>query len=130
MWKKREIENYFCFPEVLLAYCREGQSNDLFGIAEIDKRIQIMQEAMDEVAKLMDIDGKEIWSPDVKATDEVLDRIFRLFFKKLQLPLTFRKADYYNLAQYLSKEKIDKEVQEKLDLIVKIAKKAKKRKSL
>ncbi|HEX7057220.1 MAG TPA: AAA family ATPase, partial [Bacilli bacterium] len=31
MWKKREIENYFCSKEVLLAYSKYGLTHDLFG---------------------------------------------------------------------------------------------------
>ena len=127
MWKKREIENYFCSPEVLLDYAKQDQPKDLFELAEVDKRVSAMQESIEEVSKLLEIDAKSIWSPDVKATDEVLDRIFRQFFKKLKLPLEFRKADYYTLAKLVPKEKMDSEIIEKLDLIVKVAKKAKSR---
>ena len=63
----------------------------------------------------------------VKATDEVLDRVFRLFFKKLSLPLGLRKSDYYTLVRLLPAAKVDPEIKEKLDFIVAVSRKAKPR---
>lgn len=125
MWAKREIENYFCTQEVLFAWAVHDVADDLFGVAERATRRQAMEKAIADVTHLLDIDEKSPWSPDVKATDEVLDRIFRLFFKEIDLPLTFRKRDYHLLAGFLTKHQIDQEVVEKLDAIVDIASKAK-----
>lgn len=80
-----------------------------------------MQSAIDEVTHVLEIDEKKPWSPDVKATDEVLNRVFRLFFKKLDLPLTFRKSDYHTLAGLVPKDDIDPEITEKLDAIARVA---------
>ena len=80
-----------------------------------------MQNAINRVSELLEVDEKLPWSPDVKATDEVLDRIFRLFFKELDLPLIFRKNDYYRLAGLLEPAEIDPEIVEKLDAIAEIA---------
>lgn len=124
MWKKREIENYFCTEDVLLAYATHDQPNDLFGSAEAERRQQAMRKAIAKVSSLLEIDELDPWSPDVKATDQVLDRVFRLFFKKLNLPLIFRKADYHVLAGLVPKDKIAPEITEKLDAIVTVAKKA------
>ena len=124
MWRKREIENYFCTEDVLLAYATHDQPNDLFGRAEADRREQAMTKAIGEVTRLLEIDELHPWSPDVKATDEVLDRVFRLFFKRLGLPLTFRKPDYHVLAGLVPRDKIDPEITEKLDAIVQVAKRA------
>ncbi len=125
MWKKREIENYFCTPEVLYAWAVHDVEDDLFGLAERDNRQQAMEKAVAEVTHLLEIDEKSPWSPDVKATDEVLDRIFRVFFKEMKLPLSFRKRDYHLLTGFLSKQQIDSEVTEKLDAIIAIAERAK-----
>lgn len=121
MWHRREIENYFCTPEVLQSYARHDLPNDLFGAAEANKRGTAMAESIAEVSKLLEIDEKYIWSPDVKASDEVLDRVFRLYFKKLQLPLQLRKADYHVLAGLVPKDKLDGEIIEKLDAIALVA---------
>ncbi len=118
MWSRREIENYFCTKDVLLAWVRQDQPDDLFEQAEAKKRESSMDEAIVEVARVLEIDDKSPWSHDVKATDEVLDRVFRVFFKKLKLPLTFRKSDYHVLAKLVPKDNIDPDVVEKLDAIV------------
>lgn len=125
MWVKREIENYFCTSEVLYAWAVHDMADDLFGIAERATRQKAMEKAIVDVTHLLEIDEKSPWSPDVKATDEVLDRIFRVFFKEINLPLSFRKRDYHLLAGFLTKQKIDQEVVEKLDAIVETALRAK-----
>lgn len=125
MWSKREIENYFCAEEVLHTWAVHDLPDDLFGVAERDKRQQAMAKAIAEVTHLLEIDEKAPWSADVKATDEVLDRIFRIFFKEMSLPLAFRKRDYHLLAGFLSKRQIDHEVTEKLDAVVETAARAK-----
>ncbi|WP_301103384.1 ATP-binding protein [Propionivibrio sp.] len=125
MWAKREIENYFCAQEVLYAWAVHDVADDLFGVTDRTIRQQAMEKAIAEVTHLLEIDEKSPWSSDVKATDEVFDRVFRLFFKEIGLPLSFRKRDYHLLAGFLSKHQIDQEVVEKLDAIVAVAKRAK-----
>jgi ABC-type lipoprotein export system ATPase subunit len=125
MWQRRELENYFCAEDVLMRFARGQQADDLFGIAEREKREQAMREAIHEVSQALSTLGKpDPWSPDIKATDEFLDPLFRAFFKKLSLPLTFRKADYHELASLVPKNAIDPEIKEKLDAIVALASKA------
>ncbi len=127
MWHRREIENYFCLEEVLLAYARHDLPDDLFGNAESQRREQVMREAIADVTKLLEIDDLNPWSPDVKATDQVLDRVSKLFFKKLELPLQLRKSDYHILADLVPKGKLDGEIGEKLDAIVAVAQKSRPR---
>ncbi len=129
MWRRKEIENYFCMEETLLAYAVHDEPIDnLFGPGEADRRKKVMREAIADVTKLLEIDELNPWSPDVKASDEVLDRVFRLFFKKLELPLQLRKSDYHILAGMVPKENLDGEITEKLDAIMDVAGKAKPRK--
>ncbi|MFQ5597570.1 MAG: ATP/GTP-binding protein [Nitrospiria bacterium] len=130
MWERYEIENYFCMEDVLLAYVGHNLSKDLFGWAQSEKRRESMKESISEVTTLLEIDELDPWSPDVKATDQVLDRIFRLFFKKQNLLLTFRKSDYHILADLVSKDRIDTEIVGKLDAIVKVAKEGKPNRSI
>jgi hypothetical protein len=127
MWRRKEIENYFCMEEVLLAYAGHDLPDDLFGRDESQQREQAMREAIVEVTKLLEIDDLAPWSPDVKASDQVPDRVFRLFFKKLKIPHQLRKSDYHIIAGLVPKEKLDTEIMEKLDAIVVVAKKAKPR---
>jgi ABC-type taurine transport system ATPase subunit len=126
MWRRKEIENYFCTEEVLLAYARYDQPDDLFGRAESVHRERAMREAIAEVTEaLRTLDKPEPWSSEVKATDEFLDPLFKKFFQKLALPLQLRKSDYYVLASLVPREKLDGEIAEKLDALVAVAEKAK-----
>ena len=124
MWKRRELENYFCTEQVLIAYAQRDQPNDLFGRAEAAKHAHAMGESIAEVTRLLEIDDLNPWSPDVKATDAVLDRVFKVFFKKLDVGVTFRKSDYHELAALVPKDKIDAEISEKLGVILDVASKA------
>jgi hypothetical protein len=128
MWRRREIENYFCMEDVLLAYARYDLANDLFGHAESQRREQAMGEAIREVTQaLQTLNRPDPWSSDIKATDEFLDPLFRKYFEKLKLPLQLRKAEYHVLASLTPKEKLDPEIKEKLDAIVAVAERAKPR---
>lgn len=128
MWNRRELENYFCCEEVLAAYARGDTPDDLFGLAERSKREDVMREAIVEVTLALKTLGKpDPWGPDIKASDEFLDPLFKAFFKKLNLPLAFRKADYHQLASLLPREKIDSEITEALDAIVAAAERARPR---
>ncbi len=127
MWRRREIENYFCMEEVLVAYARYDLPDDLFGIAERALREEAMTQSIAEVTKLLEIDNLNPWSADVKASEEVLGRVFRLYFKTLNLPLQLRKSGYHVLASLVPRDKLDPEITEKLDVIVKVAKLAKAR---
>ncbi len=128
MWQRREIENYFCMEEVLLAYARYDLPDDLFGSVERNRRLEKMREAIKEVSEALETLGKGVpWSNDIKASDEFLDPLFKKYFKKLALPLALRKSDYHLLAGLVPLEKIDPEISEKLDAIVLTANKARPR---
>jgi hypothetical protein len=129
MWRRREIENYFCTEEVVLAYARHDLPHDLpddlFSRAERAGRDRAMREAIAEVKQALETFGRpDPWSPDIKATDDFLEPLFKIFFKKRELPLQLRKSQYHVLASLLPKEKMDPEVGEKLDAIVTVAKRA------
>lgn len=127
MWSRREIENYFCTEEILLAYARgDQQADDLFAIAEVQQREQAMRESIAEVSSALQTLGKGIaWSDDVKASDDFLDPVFRLFFMKLRLPLVLRKSDYYQLVRLMAQDQVPAEVLEKLAMISVVAETAK-----
>ena len=126
MWQRKEIENYLCREDVLVAYARADQPTDLFGHAEARRREQVMQEAIAEVSAALQTLGKpDPWSPEIKASDDFLDPLFRQYFEKLALPNLMRKTDYYVLARLVPRNQIDQEVVEKLDAIVAVASQAK-----
>jgi ABC-type thiamine transport system ATPase subunit len=126
MWNSKEIENYLCLEEVLLAYASYGQSNDLFGVAEAKHRKQAMRESIKEVSDaLKTLKGLEAWSADVKASEEFLEPLFKKYFEKLGLsPNLLQKTNYHTLARFVSRAKIDSDIIEKLDMIVAVASQA------
>ncbi len=126
MWKRKELENYLCMEEVLLAYAHGEDTYDLFGAAEAIRREQAMKESIKEITEaLKTFDKPYPWSVDLKVTDDFLDPLFKRYFKKLELPNLFLKNDYHILAGLVPKEKIDTDIIEKLDAIVSVSKKAK-----
>ena len=127
MWKKREIENYFCRREVLLKFAESTAEVDgpLFEHGLKPKRIQVMAEEITKLTSALKLFGKQSpWSDDIKATDDFLDPLFKNYSKELGIPLVLRKNGYSALVEFLSKEEIDQEVVDKLDAIVKVAKRA------
>jgi hypothetical protein len=121
MWQRREIENYFCTREVLLAYAGHGlQENNLFDAPEVQRRIAAMEESIREVESALEtLDKGAPWSPDVKVSDDFLDPLFRKYFSKLNLNSLMRnKADFHVLARLVPPDLIDPEITAKLDAIV------------
>ena len=122
IWQRREIENYLCTQQALLAYARHEQPDDLFGRAEADRRQEIMSQAIREVADaLKTLRNLDPWSPNTKVTDDFLDPLFSQYFKMLGLPNLLRKSDYEILARLLPQDEIDPEITEKLDAIATVA---------
>ncbi len=128
MWTKREIENYLAQEATLLAYARHHQPGDLLGWAEAGRREPVMVECIREItAALQTLGRSDPWSSEVKASDDFLNPLFELFFRKLGLPNLLRKTDYHILAGLVPTHQIDAEVVAKLDGIVAVASQAKPR---
>ena len=117
-WRQRELENYLCRREVLLVFAQsEGERHGGRLFAPIWR--SRMDECIDEIERAIDtLDGPSPWGPDIKASDDFLDRVFSRFYKQLNSPALIRKTDYHRLAEFLKAEDIDPEIREKLDAIV------------
>jgi ABC-type thiamine transport system ATPase subunit len=127
-WRRREIENYLCYPETLLAYA-EQTAGDLGPLFESEMRARqtaAMQAAINEVASALQVLGRpDPFGPDVKASDDFLTPVFQSYFAKLGLRNLMQKTDYHILAKFVPRERIDAEVVMKLDRIAEVAKHAK-----
>ena len=129
MWAKRELENYFCSEQVLMAFAAGRQPDDLFAHAEQDRRREAMHDSIREVSQALRTLGKpDAWSVDIKASDEFLDPLFTDFSRRLGLPLVLRKSEYCDLVKFLPKAGVDPEVGRMLDAIVAVAARAAPRK--
>jgi energy-coupling factor transporter ATP-binding protein EcfA2 len=126
MWTRREIENYLCQPETLLAYAGASGPDTGFGplwdTAESERRRQAMQRSIsDSVPPAALRDPSDPYWVSTKASDEFLGRVFAAFFTSLNLPNLMRKTGYHLLAQHVPQELIDAEVRDVLDAIVAVA---------
>jgi energy-coupling factor transporter ATP-binding protein EcfA2 len=127
MWQRREIENYLCYPEVLLSYAEDvDQAYPLFAYTERGRRKKIMEACIRDIVPPVALrDYRDRWWRDVKASDDFLDRVFELYFAKLELPNLLRKTDYHILAPLVPRTLVDDEIREKLDTILRVAQSAK-----
>ncbi len=117
-WQRREIENYLCHKEVLIAWARDEAEKQIGGSLFSAHWANIMEEAISEIG-----DGSP-WSPDTKASDDFLDPLFEAFFKKLGVDNLMRKTNYHRLVQYVPTDAIDTEVSEVLNRILAVAEQA------
>lgn len=126
-WRRREIENYICTRESLLAWAEaDGKINrvvDLIDQAEAPRRLDAMMQAIEQIeAALSNLRRGSPWGPDLKVSDEFLDPLFARYHEILALPpALMRKKQYYELADFIPLNQIDQEVVEKLDAIVAVA---------
>ena len=120
-WHRREIENYICQKSTLLAWAEaQGrvQHGDLFACSWRDA----MERSVEEVrSALSALNKPDPWSPDLKASQEFLEPLFKKFYAALKLPNLMQKTDYHTLAPHVSPDQLDAEVGEKLDAIATVA---------
>jgi ABC-type branched-subunit amino acid transport system ATPase component len=120
-WQRREIENYLCREEVLIAYARETAEGDLFAHGNE----ATMRECINDMsAALATLGHADPWSGDIKATDQFLDPLFRNYLTALGLPILMDKSSYHELAKFLTPDMIPHEVNDKLDRIAEVAQQA------
>jgi len=128
-WRRREIENYFCYPETLQAYATQtaeaAAAGPLFGKAEAEHRLATMRQSINDLETALKTLGKgSPWDAQSKVSDDFLTPLFQNYFKKLGLPNLMAKKNFYELAFFVPAHKIDDEIREKLEAIVQVSKSA------
>lgn len=131
-WRRREIENYLCSRETLLAYAKHSPAcespGDLFSLRESDKRQRVMSDAIEEIAKALENLGRgSPWDANTKVSDDFLLPLFRRYFKTLGLPDLMEKKQFYELVDYIPEDQLAPEVEEKLKAVVQVWKAARPR---
>lgn len=107
-WIRREIENYLCQPETLIAFA--------------GSHAEAMKAAIrDHVAPAVLRDPDDPWWKTVKASDEFLDRVLPAFYRSLGTRPEMPKAEYYRLVDYIPAGQIDPEVVAVLDTVHEVA---------
>jgi hypothetical protein len=128
MWTRREIENYLCSRDTLLAFAADyaHDQGPLFEQAQKARYVETMQRCIEDyVPRAAQRDPNDRWWIDTKASDDFLDRLFEAFFKAIELPNTMRKTNYHVLASYVPKDQIDPEISWVLDSILEVSRHAK-----
>lgn len=128
-WQRREIENYLCQPETLLAFAEafsgESAAGPLFAAQESDKARRIMEECIKDLVPPVALrDPTDSWWINTKASDQFLDRLFAAFFDRLGVPNLMQKTDYHQLARHVPKELLPAEVGQVLDAILEVSRRA------
>jgi len=131
-WNRREIENYLCTEEALVAYARAsapGGSPALLSLeAGEEQRAKAMRAAIGEISGAMEtLRRGSLWSADAKVSNDFLEPLFSAYFEKLRLPNLMEKKSFYELAMFVPTGEIAPEIGEKLDAIARTAKAAKPR---
>ena len=127
VWQRREIENYLCSRDTLESYAAAVAASDvpgpLFARPEVERRVRVMGEAIDEIASALERLGRgSPWDSGTKVSDDFLAPLFRAYFGKLGLPEDLMtKKSFYELAEYVAPGDLDPEVTEKLDAIAAVA---------
>jgi len=123
MWSRRELENYLCQRETLIAYAEEKGRKSL-GELFVPIWRNAMEKAIEEIEKALLTLGKDAWSADIKASDEFLTPLFKQFYGALGLPNEMSKTNFHLLADFVPLHAIDDEIRQALDAIEETARKA------
>ncbi len=121
MWARREIENYLCTPETLVAYA--GDAGDrLAGPLHAASWRAMMERSIAEVGEALRTLGRgSPWDADTKVSDDFLAPLFRTFYAALGLPNVMEKSNFHVLATFVDPTEIDPEVQTVLDAIARVS---------
>lgn len=127
MLQRREIENYLCREDVLLAWAKGERPSDLVEAMESPLRQEVMKACIAEITQALNTMGKgSPWSTDIKASEEVLIPLIRNYALKLGLPVqTENKARLHELVDFIAIEDIDDEIVSVLDALHATAQEAK-----
>ncbi len=111
IWSRKELENYFCLPEVFVRWA-EGQMKDRHGQTNMfrQKWPELMEKVVvDLTAPIYLKDRKHDWWKNEKLGDWA-ESIFREFYNRLKLPMEMRKGTFHRLVPFLKVEEVDQEI--------------------
>ncbi|MEY4978854.1 MAG: hypothetical protein RLZZ352_1124 [Pseudomonadota bacterium] len=125
-WQRREIENYMAYPALLLRFAHGKATEDLMEAADAQMRVAAMQEAIHDIETALQTLGEDLWSPQRKASEQVLPQILARYHRKMpndpRLPMS--KGSYHTLIEYQLAAEIDPQVSAMLDAILQVARNA------
>lgn len=119
---KREIENYICNRDVLLAWTKsEALLNGYDGLL-VESWQKEMNNAIDEIERSLEsLDKPTPWQGDLRVSDEFLKPLFKKFYNSIGLSNMMNKSNYHRLARFMRPEDISEEIVVFLNIIAKTA---------
>ncbi len=119
-WQRREIENYLCQPETLLAYAESRMDeirNGLFSQSERDRARSAMKSAIERnVAPAALEDRLHPWWSNAKASEEFLTPVLHSFEKEMGIRVgSMNKSRYHMLVEFIPDDQVPDEVKRVLD---------------
>jgi ABC-type cobalamin/Fe3+-siderophores transport system ATPase subunit len=114
-WRRRELENYFSRPDLLLKHATLLGYAKYPTIGPVRLKSAMEKTIADLTPPIFLRDLNHDWWKTAKITDEWLKPIFTEFYKNLNIPQDFYKRDFYSLIKLMEPETIDSEIIEKLD---------------
>ena len=119
-WKRRELENYFATPNVLMRYANR---NEFPGTLFSNQNVDFMKEALQQIIPPIRLENlKDEWWLQTKASETILEPVLKYYFDKTGEKRELFGRNYYSLIQFLNKEEIDNEIIDKLNAIYDIIK--------
>jgi hypothetical protein len=116
-WSRRELENYFCSPEILIRWAN-SKANTLF----TGNYPEIMSACISDLTAPQYLkDRNDAWWKNEKLSDWS-ENIFREFSKRTGQTLVMRKSNFHELISLLKTDEVNPEITEKLDAIYKVIK--------
>ncbi len=123
-WRQREIENYLCSRETLMAFASKAEAlaGPLFEQELRSRQINAMAAAIEEVrTALQTLRKPDPFGTEIKASDEFLSPVFQIYYDRLGIMNLMQKTDFHILVRFVPADLIDVEIVEKLDKVVRIA---------
>lgn len=120
-WRRRELENYFARPDLLLSFA-QSLAEKFPNYTEEALRELMAQTIQNYTTPAYLKDLEHDWWNTAKLSDDWLDAVFADFYKTINVPQDFYKRDYYRLVSLMKKEDVPKEIAEKLDIIYELIK--------
>lgn len=130
MWRRNEIENYLTSSAMLRAFANDrareqAETGTLFDRYQPQQWIDAMDDAISDAQASLRFRGvTSISDSAVKASEEVLEPLFRTYFASLARYNEMPKKNFYRLIRYIPEDEIDPEIIEKLDAIAEVAESA------
>jgi len=120
VWKRRELENYFSTPEILIRFSKKDEKETtLFSY----QHELFMKEALEQlIPPLMLKNLNDPWWLETKASDSILEPVLNYYYKKLGETRELFGRNYFELIHFFEKNEIPPEITEKLDAIYEVIK--------